>query len=741
MGKKIGNPKRSGNTNKKPGSGLGVKGKLLISFALVGLMAVAAVIVGVFAFGRFGITLADITEEKLPPMFAAQQLATESAEIVAIAPRIAAATSPEEEQSVKDELDQRQIGMKDKIKQLRDAGLEPEILEQIEANREQLEHMLTSLHEATQARFAISSEKTDKTKEFLDLSKRYSDTLKPLLSYTQNDISQADAKVKQLRSDPVNVMELSKEDLLKDYYKLHDAVQTRSPILNIERQGASATNMIVSASTETQPVRLSIVSVRIRGNYADARALINGMDNERLKTFYNKLIDKMEKLSIGDESIPTLRSKELEAIEKAQKFVTESATAANSLRDNVAKLVSALQDKVDASADSAETLQKQSSTILYAVGIVAILLSLAIYVIYVRGSLLRRLDGLQKTMVTLASGNLDVPIPVRGNDEITAMGRAVEVFKDNAVKVREMQAEEERLNKERNESLRDELLTLADTLQGEVESAVGEIAALAEQLQGVSGQMSQSADLVSTQSEDVASSAQEATSNVETVAAATEELSASNAEINRQMAESTRISNDAAQKARETNELVNSLSLSANRIGEVIALITDIAEQTNLLALNATIEAARAGDAGKGFAVVAAEVKNLANQTEKATDEIAGQITGIQKSTGESVSAIETIGSIIENINEIATTISAAIEQQGSATNEITRNVRGAADRTRAVSSSINEVASETTKTGELSDQVLQTAQTASQKVENLRERIGSILEDLRQQAHDRAKS
>ncbi|PKR53412.1 methyl-accepting chemotaxis protein [Thalassospira marina] len=741
MGKNTGNPKRPKNAKKKQGSGLGVKGKLLISFALVGLTAIVAVVVGVFAFGRFGVTLADITEEKLPPMFTAQQLATESAEIVAIAPRIVAASTPDEEQAVKVELDQRIIGLNTKIDQLRESGLEPEILEQIDNNSQQLGQALTSLHEATQARFAISAEKAEKTKEFLELSKRYGDTLKPLLSYTQNDIAQADAEVKKMRKDPASGEEIDRQELLGQFYKLHDAVQTRAPILDIERQGATATNMIIAATTETQAVRLSITSVRIRGNYSDARDLVNSLDNEKLKGYYNELIDKMEGLSVGDDSIPTLRSNELKAIETAQKFVTESAQSANTLREGVTQLVSALQNKVDTSAASAETLQKQSSTVLYAVGIAAIVLSLAIYVIYVRGSLLRRLEGLQKTMVTLASGNLDVAVPVRGNDEITAMGRAVEVFKENAVKVRDMQAEEERLNRERNESLRDELLTLADTLQGEVESAVGEIAALAEQLQGVSGQMSQSAELVSTQSEDVASSAQEATGNVETVAAATEQLSASNAEINRQMAESTRISNDAARKARETNDLVNSLSQSANRIGEVIALITDIAEQTNLLALNATIEAARAGDAGKGFAVVAAEVKNLANQTEKATDEIAGQITGIQKSTGESVSAIEMIGSIIENINEIATTISAAIEQQGSATNEITRNVRGAADRTRAVSSSINEVANETAKTGELSGQVLQTAQTASEKVENLRARINTILQDLRKQAHDRAAS
>ena len=741
MGKKTGTPKQPKKNTKKNQSGLGVKGKLLISFALVGLMAVAAVIVGVFAFGRFGVTLADITEDKLPPMFTAQQLATESAEVVAIAPRIIAASSQEEEQTVKDELDQRLIGLSAKIDELRQSGLEPEILEEIDTNRQQLEQALTSLHEATQARFEISREKAEKTKDFLELSKRYGDTLKPLLSYTQNDIAQADAEVKKLRKDPASAEETTKEDMVAQFYKLHDAVQTRAPILDIERQGATATNMIIAATTETQAVRLSITAVRIRGNYADARDLVNGMDNEKLKKYYNELIDKMEALSIGDDSIPTLRTKELKAIDTAQKFVAESAQAADTMRVGVSQLVDALQNSVDTSAASAETLQKQSSTILYAVGIAAILLSLAIYVIYVRGNLLRRLDGLQKTMVTLAGGNLDVVVPVKGHDEITAMGRAVEVFKDNALKVRDMQAEEERLNRERNESLRDELLGLADTLQGEVESAVGEIAALAEQLQGVSGQMSHSAELVSTQSEDVASSAQEATGNVETVAAATEQLSASNAEINRQMAESTRISNDAAQKARETNELVVSLSQSANRIGEVIALITDIAEQTNLLALNATIEAARAGDAGKGFAVVAAEVKNLANQTEKATDEIAGQITGIQKSTGESVSAIEMIGSIIENINEIATTISAAIEQQGSATNEITRNVRGAADRTRAVSSSITDVANETAKTGELSGQVLQTAQTASEKVENLQTRINNILQDLRKQAHDRAAS
>ncbi|WP_404426259.1 methyl-accepting chemotaxis protein [Thalassospira australica] len=721
------------------GTKFGVQSKLLISFALVGLMAVVSAVVGAVSFNKFGEALTTITEEKLPPIAAAQQLATESAEIVAIAPRIVASNSTEEELAIKEELDFRLLELVNKINEIEATGFMPEVLATINDNRVQLQDALGQLHTVTQERFAISTEKADKLGEFQDLAKRYGDTLKPVLSYTQNDIAQGTAYAQSLKDDPSAQYTTDTEELLANFTKMSDAITARSPVLEIERLGSQAANMIIASTTETQAVRLSIIPVRIRGTYADALAALDSIGNDRLKNFYVELIDKMSNLSVGEESLPELRKREIAAAEESQRLVIQSGEYANAMRNSVAELVAALNSEVDEAAAQAKVVEKQSLTALAVVAAAAILISLIIYVVYVRGNLLRRLAGLQKTMVTLADGNLDIDVPVKGNDEITAMGRAVEVFKDNALKVRELQAEEERLNRERNEALRDELLGLADTLQNEVESAVGEIAALAEQLQGVSGQMSQSAEFVSGQTEDVASSAQEATGNVETVAAATEQLSASNAEINRQMAESTRISNDAANRAQETNQLVVSLSQSANRIGEVIALITDIAEQTNLLALNATIEAARAGDAGKGFAVVAAEVKNLANQTEKATEEISGQISGIQKATGESVTAIGDIGRIIENINEIATTISAAVEEQGAATDEITRNVRSAADRTRTVSASINDVASETGKTGELSGQVLSTAQTASEKVENLRSRINNILEDLRQQARDRA--
>ncbi|MAZ31693.1 MAG: chemotaxis protein [Thalassospira sp.] len=724
---------------KKTAKGFGVQGKLAASFALVGLMAVVAATVAVISFGKFGTELANITHSKLPPMFAAQQLATDSAKIVAIAPRIIASKTPDEEQIVKAELDTLLAGLDDNVGQLRATNLQPEILDGIDTNSANLRDALENLHSITLNRFAIADEIAEKLNKFQQLSGRYSSMITPLLSFTQTTISGINASVEDLRKsgDPLPYEDQVRTTKL--LYDLNDAVASRGPVLELSRMGSDIVNTILTSSSLNDTTRLSVISVQVRGSFASLQKLIESLENEKLKKFYTNIVGDMLELSIGDASLPALRIKDLEAAATQQQIVDQSAQYAADMESSVKALVESLQSDVDTAAASTQTLNAQSSQIMYGVAGAAILISLIIYVVYVRGNLLRRLAGLQKTMVTLADGNLDIDVPVKGNDEITAMGRAVEVFKDNALKVRELQAEEERLNRERNEALRDELLGLADTLQNEVESAVGEIAALAEQLQGVSGQMSQSAELVSGQTEDVASSAQEATGNVETVAAATEQLSASNAEINRQMAESTRISSNAADRAQETNQLVVSLSQSANRIGEVIALITDIAEQTNLLALNATIEAARAGDAGKGFAVVAAEVKNLANQTEKATEEIAGQISGIQKATGESVTAIEDIGRIIENINEIATTISAAVEEQGAATDEITRNVRSAADRTRTVSASINDVASETGKTGQLSGEVLTTAQDASHKVEALRARINGILEDLREQARSRA--
>ena len=230
----------------------------------------------------------------------------------------------------------------------------------------------------------------------------------------------------------------------------------------------------------------------------------------------------------------------------------------------------------------------------------------------------------------------------------------------------------------------------------------------------------------------VAAASEEASANVQSVASATEEMASSVNEISRQVQESSRIAHEAVDQARTTNDRVGELAKAASRIGDVVELINNIAGQTNLLALNATIEAARAGEAGRGFAVVASEVKALAEQTAKATGEISMQITGIQNATQESVGAIKQIGDTIGRMSEIASTIAAAVEEQGAATQEISRNVQQAAHGTTQVSSNIGDVQRGASETGSASAQVLSAAQLLSQDSERLKAEVGRFLNSVR---------
>ena len=263
-------------------------------------------------------------------------------------------------------------------------------------------------------------------------------------------------------------------------------------------------------------------------------------------------------------------------------------------------------------------------------------------------------------------------------------------------------------------------------------NVIGSVTSAAAQMQDAAQAMSANAEQTSGKTATVAAAAEEASANVQTVAAASDELSSSISEIGRQAAMSTKIANQAVDQAHKTDEKVQGLAAAAQKIGDVITLINDIAAQTNLLALNATIEAARAGEAGKGFAVVASEVKGLANQTAKATEEIADQVKSMQAATVDSVDAIGAIEKTIMEMNQIATAIAAAVEQQGAATVEISRNVQEAAQGTQEVSSNIVVVAEAASETGTAAAQISGAAQLLSKEADTLRHEIGEFLSRAR---------
>lgn len=316
-------------------------------------------------------------------------------------------------------------------------------------------------------------------------------------------------------------------------------------------------------------------------------------------------------------------------------------------------------------------------------------------------------------------------------DEIGQINQALEVFRESAQRAESLSADQEREQKEQIK--RAELVNqLAIDFDKQVTALLDTVAGSVDSLNQTSAVLTNGADNTSSRSNAVAAASEQASANVETVAAAAEELFASVNEIDRQVGQSNQIAASAVSQARQTNDKIEGLSTAASRIGEVVRLITDIAEQTNLLALNATIEAARAGEAGKGFAVVAAEVKELANQTSKATDEISQQIQAVQSETDGAVDAIKTITETIEKMNQIASSISEAVEQQGQATQEIARNIQEASAGTKEVSTNIVSVSAAASETGDAARLVSQSANELQSEATSLRNGVQGFLGEVR---------
>jgi methyl-accepting chemotaxis protein len=362
-----------------------------------------------------------------------------------------------------------------------------------------------------------------------------------------------------------------------------------------------------------------------------------------------------------------------------------------------------------------------------------VFVTLLVVVLYYLGrSIILPLADLTQVMGRLAKGDMAVEIDADRHDELGEMAAAVQIFKDNAAEKQRLEQEQEAVAMRAEDERRQGMLEMADRFERQVKQVVEGVSSSATEMQSTAQQMSATAEETSRQSANVAAASDEATANVQTVASTAEELSASIAEIGRQVNQSAKITANAVQEAEATNETVQGLAEAASKIGDVVDLINNIAGQTNLLALNATIEAARAGEAGKGFAVVAGEVKNLANQTARATEDISAQIMAIQNETNDAVGAIERIRDVVVEVNEIATTIATAVEQQGVSTQEIARNVQQAARGTQDVNENIENVSRAAGETGTAAGQVLGASKDMARQAEELRSEVERFLAEVR---------
>jgi len=447
------------------------------------------------------------------------------------------------------------------------------------------------------------------------------------------------------------------------------------------------------------------------------KGIKDGLDKlQAITTTYKAMVDKLDN-----------QTKKTVAIMK------DRADPARIKADEITDQVKQTVRKRAAEARAVSDAEDERSMWIGLATTFAVLLVLVFSALFSLFNIARPIRKIGEVLLELANGNkaVDIPYSNRG-DEVGDNARAAQTFKDNLQRLEKMEGEQKAVEARAAAQRKADMQKLANEFQAAVGNIVDTVSTASTELEAAASTLTRTAETTQQLSGVVASASEEASANVQSVAAATEEMTSSVNEIARQVQNSSGIALDAVRQAERTDTRIAELSAAAARIGDVVKLITAIAEQTNLLALNATIEAARAGEAGKGFAVVAQEVKALAAQTAKATDEIGAQIASMQAATQDSVTAIKEISSTIGKIAEISTTIAAAVEEQGATTQEIARNVQEAAHGTTQVATNITEVNRGASETGTASSQVLGSAQSLARESNQLKIELDKFLNTVR---------
>ncbi|HMK79113.1 MAG TPA: methyl-accepting chemotaxis protein [Xanthobacteraceae bacterium] len=492
---------------------------------------------------------------------------------------------------------------------------------------------------------------------------------------------------------------------------------------------SAQTHLVTSLLSEAAVAKDADYLMPMEGRFNTAIDLLIKASKTVSDTNVKALTDALIAFGHGDDSVFALRRAELEAALRADQTIKENVSIQQSLDGAVSGLVKDAEKSMQSGSTKLLEDLGRNRMVLMIVAAMSLLAAGAIGVLYVQRRLVRRLTAIGDAMRRLSSGETDLAVPAAADsDEIGEMARSLEVFRAGEIERREMatrRESEQAVQRERAAGIEKMIGDFRATVTAVIAAVTDNVA----RMETTARTLSSIASEADSQARAASASSEQTSSNVRSVAGATEELGSSIREISEQASQANGVVERATEIARNADQLVGQLSTGANRIGDVVKLIRAIAEQTNLLALNATIEAARAGEAGRGFAVVASEVKTLASQTAKATEEISAQIGAIQGSTGQAVEAIRQISGVMGDISRFTSSIAASVEEQSASTQEIGRNVQQAASGANELAGNMSTVTEAIEETNKSATQVLDASGALTTQAGMLQEAVDQFLE------------
>ncbi|WP_439372798.1 methyl-accepting chemotaxis protein [Bradyrhizobium sp. DASA03120] len=692
----------------------GVRGSLFTAFAVIAGMGLVIAAGAGLALQNLGGRMIELSGRDIPRLAASLQLSALSASLAAQGPALLAAQSEEALNERTKKLKELQEQTQQKLNEIIELGGDKAVVSGLSETMKSINEAAQSLAKAARERLDIAA-----------LHDKQYDALRTAQGAFVGAASPAMLDAQTRVNAILGSANLSAEDAT-------EAAQTVGQLGNVVASGNLAAADMSAALSASTSDKLDDIQKEFKTAQGRLRSNLDLLPDNEGNKMLRATAEKLLALGTGKTGVFNLREKELDSIDYGQTILDETRKLNVGLGISVQQLVDGVQKETNASTFQARQEISLATSVMLALGALMLVGSALFVWLYVGRNVLRRIRELQRAMQLLSAGDLDTEIVrSRQNDEIGVMKETLTVFRDSMIEARALAGEQEKDRAAKAERAARMEARIAE-FEGTVRTALDNLAQSANSMQSTAQSMSTTADQSNALVNAVASAAEETSVNVQTVSSGTEQLSSSIEEISKQVVTSAAIAKKAVDEAGATDTTVQSLANGASRISVVVDLIQTIASQTNLLALNATIEAARAGEAGRGFAVVASEVKSLASQTAKATEEIRTQIASMQQVTTSAVGAIQGIGRIIGEINDVTTTIAAAVEEQGAATREIARNIQHAAGGTSEVSSNIVGVSTASAEAGAAANEVLGASDALRREADMLRGEIDAFLNNMR---------